>query len=109
MANPNSKNRNPLRRLRILQILAEAQGGELPAPAILTLLRSNPELDPDMQMTLRSLIWLEDKGLADVRVVDGDEAVTFARITDFGVAFLNADRNPLRFIAHPTDFLQEDV
>ena len=95
--------RKQLRRLRLLQWLQHADGEWLTAPLLLKLLLDDPDLDPDLTRVLRSLIWLEDQGLAEVRVVDGldDEATTFARITDWGCEFLDADVGLIEGIAHP--------
>lgn len=106
-SNPDASRRIALRRLRILQILARAHGGELPGPAILALLNHDPDLAPDMHVVLRSLIWLEDTGLADVRVVDDDKTLTWASITEAGRTFLAMGHSPLQGIAHPTDFTRD--
>ena len=103
--------RKQLRRLRLLQWLQHADGEWLAAPLLLKLLQDDPDLNPDLVNVLRSLIWLEDQGLADVRVVDGlgDEATTFARISAWGNDWLNADMGILDGIMHPNDGIWLEV
>ncbi len=99
----NQSTRKYLRRLRLLQWLQHADGEWLTAPLLLKLLEDDADLNPDLTKVLRSLIWLEDQGLADVRVIDvlGDEATTFARITEWGDEFLSADMAFVEGIFHP--------
>ncbi|TVO70888.1 hypothetical protein FHP88_15655 [Sedimenticola selenatireducens] len=99
----DASKRKQLRRLRLLQWLQHADGEWLAAPLLLKLLLDDPDLRPELVNVLRSLIWLEDQGLADVKVVDGldDESTTFARITEWGNDFLSADMAFVEGIFHP--------
>lgn len=100
--------RNRLRRLRILQLLQHAHPNPIGGPLLLTLLRDDPDLEPDMSVVLRSLIWLEDQGLADVQVLDGpggDDPVTVSRITRWGRDFLSADQGMIPGIDHPSQLM----
>ena len=99
-------NRNALRRLRILQKLSLAGGEWLGAPMVLRMLRDDVDLKPDLVKVLRSLIWLEDHNLAEVRTVDlDDDAVVFARISAEGLAYLNSDEL-IEGILHPSECLE---
>lgn len=100
--------RNRLRRLRILQQLQHAYPNPIGGPLLLELLLEDPDLQPDMHVVLRSLIWLEDNDLADVQVLDGSdvsEPVTVARISRWGHDFLQGTLSDIPGIYHPTDLL----
>lgn len=98
--------RNALRRLRLLQKLAFAGGEWLGAPMLLQLIAADADLNPDLTKVLRSLIWLEDHQLAEVRTTDvGEDAVVFARITSTGLTYLNSDEQ-IDGILHPGECLE---
>lgn len=99
-------NKNALRRLRLLQFLAMAGGEWLAAETLLRLALEDPDLAPDMTRVLRSLIWLEDVGLAETRTVDiGDDAVVFSRVAHEGIEYLGGDRQ-VTGIYHPEELLE---
>lgn len=102
----DANKRNALRRLRLLQRLSYARGEWITAALLLHLLAEDPDLSPDISVVLRSLIWLEDQRLAEVRTVDlPEDAVVFARITPEGAAWL-ANGDGLQGIVHPTECLE---
>lgn len=98
--------RNRLSRLRVLQQLQHAHPNPMGGPLLLQLLLDDDDLVIDIAGLLRSLIWLEDHGLADVQVLDYlGEPITVSRITPLGMDFLSADKGLIHGIIHPSDCL----
>lgn len=96
----------PLRRLRLLQHLAMGAPAPLSASLLLKLLEDDPELSPTLAKVLLSLIWLEDRGLAEVRTYDTEEGpVALAGITSAGERFLHGPDPGIPGIIHPSRLL----
>lgn len=96
--------RSRLRRLRILQALSQAYPDSLGDRLLLTLLREDPELRPDLGRVRRSLQYLVDRGLAAL-VARTDES-WIARATPDGIDYLEGPDPGIEGMAHPAEYLR---
>ncbi len=79
--------RNRLRRLRILQRLAQVAPAPMGEVALLIYLRGDPELQPTVELVRQSIVYLVECGLASAITVPSSEW-TAARITAPGRVWL---------------------
>lgn len=95
-------NRSRLRRLRILQQLHMAYPEPLSGQVLLTLLRDDPDLIPNLSRVRRSLQYLHDRNL--VELINRDEKLWMARLTPRGVDYLEGPEPGVAGVAHPSEF-----
>lgn len=96
----------PMRRLRALQVLQLAHPERVNSDLVLRMLQDDDEMISESQV-LRALIWLEDQGLCDTRVLDHEGMeILFSRISSRGLSFLHTPNAKLDGLAHPSQVFQ---
>jgi len=100
------KDKNNLRRLRVLQTLQRVTPSPMGEVAILNSVRMDTELSPTIERVRQSLMYLGEHGLVEIITVDGSDWMA-GNITDIGLTFLqeesqSADSANLE-IYHPAD------
>lgn len=84
-----TEHRDKLRRLRVLQRLAQITPNPMGEMAILNGLRADPQLEPTVERVRQSLHYLHEHDLVSLIYIDGTEWLA-GQITDYGEAWLAA-------------------
>lgn len=98
----NEKQRNRMRRLRILQQLEAIAPNSLSEDTLLSVVAQDPDLEPTSNKIKRSLSYLRDLDLIELQ---SKVQPWSARIKAKGLDYLEGDGTDIQGIAHPEEFL----